>query len=559
MRIACVGGGPGGLLFALLLARTSRHSVTVFDRDPTDATYGFGVVLSRMSSARLRAFAPDVIDEILSHGVRWDSVEVRAGGDVARSHGHAFAAVGRKEMLSVLRKHALAARVRIFQPWSIASASALSGYDVVVAADGAGSWIRQGMADQFEPSVRCGSSRYAWFGATRAFECMTFLFAEGPHGPMGAHVYPYSNAGSTFLVEAPESVWRNADLSEDDSHPPGWTDEQVLNYCQAVFASELGDASLVGNGSRLLRFPEVRNQRWSAPGVVLLGDAAHTAHFSVGSGTSMAMEDAAELANCLSRFARLPDAFRAYEAARRPVAENVQAAAWASSQLWERLEREAGRDVSQIMLRLLTRTGQSDMELLRRVDPQLQASLDAERSKRPAADPTAAVWLGDGERGPSEHPFAVLVRPSQIDALDSKPRRESEWAALALIVDEADTGEGAVERTAAQLSQLRLRSAGTPAGVLYLAQSGGTPALNFHAVSASMAALAKSTQLDFVAVGCRDATQATHATQMTLCEFVRAELGVPTVYACRPARLSHGRTHVAAARADHVWLIAGAP
>jgi 2-polyprenyl-6-methoxyphenol hydroxylase-like FAD-dependent oxidoreductase len=292
-----------------------------------------------MSIARLRAFAPDVIDEIMSHGVRWESVQVRAAGGVARSHGHAFAAVGRKEMLRVLRKHALDARVQIFQPWRVASASALRGYDVVVAADGAQSCIRQGMADHFEPSVRCGSSRYAWFGATRAFECMTFLFAEGPHGPMGAHVYPYSDTASTFLVEAPEHVWRDAGFAEDDPRPPGWSDERLLNYCQAVFASELGDGSLVANGSRLLRFPEVRNQRWSAPGVVLLGDAAHTAHFSVGSGTSMAMEDAAELASCLSRFARLPDAFRAYEAARRPVAASVQATAWASSQFWERLSR----------------------------------------------------------------------------------------------------------------------------------------------------------------------------------------------------------------------------
>lgn len=558
MRIACVGGGPAGLFLATLLARGSRHSVSVFDRDPPDASYGFGVVMSRMSSARLRAVAPDVIDEISSLGVRWDGVEVQAWGDVARSQGHAFSAVGRNEMLRVLRKHARDAGVRIFQPWRVAGLGGVRGYDLVIAADGAGSGVRQELADHFKPSVRYGSSRYVWCGATRPFDCMTFLFAQGPHGPIGAHVYPYSRTASTFLIEAPEQVWRSAGLLDDATRPPGWTDQRLLDYCGQMFGDALGGAQLVGNGSRLLRFPEVRNARWSAPGVVLMGDAAHTAHFSVGSGTSMAMEDAAELASSLCRLSRVPDALAAYEAARRPVTASVQAAAWASSQYWERLEREVGRDASQIMLRLLTRTGQSDMELLLKVDPGLQAAMDAGRRALPAV-PTPAVAFGSAGRGTREPRCAVLLRPSEIDALDGAPARTPDWAALALVVDGADASAEAVSRTAARLTQLRRCSAGAPAGVLYYAHGSEVPGVNFNAMAASMTALAQQAPLDFVAVGCRDGAQATQATQMTLCDYVRAELRVPAVYACAPGRLSYGRTHVAAARADHVWLLQAGP
>src|SRR5262249_52107322 len=178
-----------------------------------------------------------------------------------------------------------------------------------------------------------------------------------------------------------EQVWRDAGFTADDTQPPGWTDERLLRYCQNVFASDLEGAALIGNGSRLLSFADISNERWSAPPVVLLGDAAHTAHFSVGSGTSMAMEDAAELASCLSRFANIDEAFRAYEAARRPVVSVIQLAAWASRQFWEQLKHEAHRDIDEILLRLLTRTGQTDVDLLRRIDPGLSRSTP-DRSQR---------------------------------------------------------------------------------------------------------------------------------------------------------------------------------
>ncbi|HWO15059.1 MAG TPA: FAD-dependent monooxygenase [Polyangiaceae bacterium] len=558
MRVACVGGGPAGLFLALLLARTGRHRVDVFDRDVEGATYGFGVVFSRLSLARLRAAAKDVMDELLEHGVSWQSVEVRARGATATSHGHGFCAVERRAMLRVLRKHAAEAGAQIFQPWPVESTSAVKGYDVIVAADGAASRIRRQMADDFRPSIRCGSSRYVWFGLDRAFECMTFLLAEGPHGPMGAHVYPYSRTASTFLVEAPEEVWSRAGFGAGESQPPGWTDERALRYCEEVFASELGGGSLIGNGSRCLGFAEVRNERWSASGVVLLGDAAHTAHFSVGSGTSMAMEDAVELTSCLSRFSDVSDAFMAYEAARRPAVAGIQTAAWASSQFWEHLENEAGRDIDQTMLRLLTRTGQADLDLLYRIDPGL-ISKGRRASTLESGEATIAVPSGRGRPWQREQPTAALVESHEIDALEPGPAGTSAWAALALVVNGATCGAEAAQRAGRDLAELRRRSPAVPVGVYYRAQGTESAQADFTRAAASATALGQLTRPDFVAIGCTDTTPASQTMQMTLCDFVRSTLNLPTIYACLPARLGHARTHVEAARADAIWVIHGAP
>jgi anthraniloyl-CoA monooxygenase len=557
MRVACVGGGPGGLFLALLLGRDGRHVVDVFDRDNEDATYGFGVVFSRMSVARLRFVARDVVDEILSHGVYWHSLEVRAWGAVAKSSGHGFGAVERQAMLRVLRRHAVGAGVRIFQSRSVEATDLLNTYDIVVAADGAGSTTRRRMAEYFRPTVTYGATRYAWFGADRPFECMTFLLADGGHGLMGAHVYPYSRTASTFLVEASEQVWRNAGFIADGPRPPGWTDENALNYCQKIFSSYLGVATLIGNGSRWLRFAEVRNEHWSAPRVVLLGDAAHTAHFSVGSGTSMAMEDAVELAKCLSRFTVIDEAFRAYEAARRPVTAGIQMAAWASSQFWERLDNEAGRDVDEIMLRLLTRTGQTDIELLSRIDPTLPTVTHRPSSKLFEDGNVVAVPLTSCVCHTRGRPVAVLVQPHEIEQLDKTHPPEPQWTSVALVVDWNKDGIQAVNQTAACLAKLRLRSGGIPTGVFFLAQNVKSPEMACRHLATWTAALRKLARLDFVSIGCRDSMPASRTMQMMLCEFVRSELGLTTIYACLPGHLSHGRTHVKAARADKIWLIQG--
>jgi len=557
MRVACLGGGPGGLFLALLLRRIGDHQVDVFDRVPEDATYGFGVVLSRMSVARLRSAAKEVMDDVLSQGVRWQSVQTRFRGAVAQSSGHDFCAVERRAMLRVLRNHAASAGVRISHSCRRDHTDLLSGYDIVVAADGAGSATRTQLANYFRPTIKVGSTRYVWFGADRPFACMTFLLADGGHGLLGAHVYPYSPMRSTFLVEAPAQVWRESGFTADDLLAPGRTDERLLSYCQEVFADDLDGATLIGNGSRLLSFGEVRNERWSAPRVVLLGDAAHTAHFSVGSGTSMAMEDAAELASCLSRFIDTEEAFRAYEAARRPVVSDIQLAAWASSQYWEQLHSEAERDVDEILLRLLTRTGQTDLDLLRRIDPALPVRTAPPSGKNDWGEMSLAMPLSQCAQRSLDAPIAVLVRAHEIDEIRSCPSSNPQWSAVALVLDCNQEGTQAVSEAAARLSELRTLLRGISMGVFYLAHATGLPQVVIERVSAFAAALCKLVQLDFVSIGCIDALSTSRTMQMRLCEFVRSELGLTSIYACLPAQDNHGRTHVAAARADGVWLLQG--
>jgi 2-polyprenyl-6-methoxyphenol hydroxylase-like FAD-dependent oxidoreductase len=557
MRVACVGGGPGGLFLALLLCRTGQHTVDVFDRAPEDATYGFGVVLSRKSVARLRSVAKDVMDDILSRGVRWRAVETRFRGAAAKSSGHDFGAVERRAMLRVLRTHATCAGARVSQSCRVNAVELLNAYDIVVAADGAGSGTRTQLANEFMPAITHGTSRYVWFGVDRPFACMTFLFADGAHGLLGAHVYPYSPTQSTFLVEAPGDVWRDSGFTADDTRPAGWTDEKLLRHCQEVFASDLKGAKLIGNGSRLSSCPEVYNEHWSTGRLVMLGDAAHTAHFSVGSGTSMAMEDAAALASALSRFSNIDEAFSAYEAARRPFVSNIQLAAWASCQFWEQLNNEAHRNIDEILLRLLTRTGQTDIDLLRRIDPALPSRALPQSATNRRGERSSAAPLSQCAELPCETPVAALVQPQDMDKLGMRQSHHPPWSAVALVVDCNTDETQAVYETAAHVTKLRALVRGLSVGVFHLAHTRERPHVAPERVRAFAAALCKLVPLDFMSIGCTEPTATSRTLQMRLCEFVRSDLGLTSVYACLPAQDSHARTHVEAGRADRIWMLQG--
>jgi len=342
MRIACVGGGPGGLFLAALLRDADPSvSVTVFERNRADDTFGFGVVFS---DATLGAI--DDADTVLSHGLRdlgrhWDSIEVRLKGERVTCGGNGMAAITRRTLLRLLQQRAAELGAELRFSTELPNLAALDGYDVVVAADGANSRIREELAAHVRPIVDVATAKFIWFGTTYMFDGLTFVHEHGQHGTFAVHGYPISADASTFIVETDEQAWRAAGLDEFDvTQPAGVSDEKSKVYLESLFSRQIDEHALLTNNSRWGNFRTRRLGRWHHGNVVFLGDAAHTAHFSVGSGTKMAMEDAVVLAQALLEHrADHAAAFAQYEAARRPAVERIQGAARPSLSWWEHFGR----------------------------------------------------------------------------------------------------------------------------------------------------------------------------------------------------------------------------
>jgi 2-polyprenyl-6-methoxyphenol hydroxylase-like FAD-dependent oxidoreductase len=334
VRIGVVGGGPGGLFFSTLLKRADpSHEVTVFERNAPDATFGFGVVFPERSLRYLREADRQTHAALTNVMVNWDALEYRHRGRVLRCGGNVFSGLARMDLLRVLQHQARDAGVGLRFQDTVDGFSAMSGYDIVVAADGLNSLARREMVDDFRPSIHLGRSKYIWLGTTQTFTALTFIFEESEHGWLVAHIYPHSTGASTFIVETDEDTWRRAGL--DGATDAAATCAETLDYCTRVFARHLDGHPLLGNNSRWLNFRTVRNARWHAGNIVLIGDAAHTAHFSVGSGTRMALEDAIALARALQRTPTVPDALAAYERERRPAVQRIQRAAEPSRRWFE--------------------------------------------------------------------------------------------------------------------------------------------------------------------------------------------------------------------------------
>ncbi|RKS78753.1 anthraniloyl-CoA monooxygenase [Actinomadura pelletieri DSM 43383] len=344
MRIAVVGGGPGGLFFAALIRQADPAAeVTVFERNRADDAFGFGVVFSDRTLAGIHAADPVLREALDEHGRHWQDIEVRLKGERIRCGGNGMAAISRRTLLALLQERArdMGADLRFSAE---ADLSDLDGYDLVVAADGASSRIRVHLADRLEPSVETATAKFIWFGTDYTFDGLTFVHERGPHGVFAVHGYPISPNVSTFIVETDEKSWRAAGLDRFDvTRPPGPSDMISKEYLEDLFAEQIDGRRLLVNNSRWSNFRTRRARRWHVTDprpVVLLGDAAHTAHFSVGSGTKMAMEDAVALSAALARHGDdLPAALAAYEAAARPSVEAIQNAAGPSLGWWEHFGR----------------------------------------------------------------------------------------------------------------------------------------------------------------------------------------------------------------------------
>jgi 2-polyprenyl-6-methoxyphenol hydroxylase-like FAD-dependent oxidoreductase len=340
MRIAVAGGGPGGLFFATLMRRANPSAeVTVFERNRADDTFGFGVVLSDRTLDSIHAADPMLRQTLDGHGRHWDTIEVRLKGERICCGGNGMAAIARRTLLALLQERARDAGAELRFATTV-TLDDLAGYDLVVAADGTGSRIRGQLEAALGTRVETATAKYIWFGTDYLFDGLTFVHERGPDGVFAVHGYPISADISTFIVETDEASWRRAGLDEfDPGQPPGPSDLASKAYLEKLFADQIEGHQLLANNSRWTNFRTRRTRRWhvTAPQpVVLLGDAVHTAHFSVGSGTKMAMEDAVALSRALAAHpGDLRAALAGYEESAQPPVRKIQDSARPSLAWWE--------------------------------------------------------------------------------------------------------------------------------------------------------------------------------------------------------------------------------
>ncbi|WP_460458779.1 bifunctional salicylyl-CoA 5-hydroxylase/oxidoreductase [Angustibacter peucedani] len=428
MRIAVVGGGPGGLYLAALVKQLGPdHEVTVWERNAPDDTFGFGVVFSDETLGGIELADPEVFAAMQRDFARWDDIDVHVKGDVITSGGHGFAAMSRLRLLQVLQARCRALDVDLRTSTTAPDVAELAAtHDLVVAADGVNSATRNRWSEDFGATVEARRCRYMWLGTDRVFDAFTFVVRETPHGVVQVHAYPYDATGSTFIVEMRDDVWRAAgfDHGEADGLPPGASDERSIAMVRELFADLLDGYAVVGNNSRWISFGTVRTSTWRRGNVVLLGDAAHTAHFSIGSGTKLAMEDALALAACLHEQPDVERALAAYEDERRPVVLSTQRAAQASLEWFENLGQYLAQDAEQLAFNILTRSRRVTYEGLQLRDPEFVAAADAWFARDLAARGT-----GDGEvRPPMFQPFRLrgleLVNRVVVSPMDMYVARD---------------------------------------------------------------------------------------------------------------------------------------
>ncbi|MES2940368.1 MAG: bifunctional salicylyl-CoA 5-hydroxylase/oxidoreductase [Pseudomonadota bacterium] len=371
MNIVCVGGGPAGLYFALLMKQQDpAHRIRVVERNRPYDTFGWGVVFSDQTLGNLQQADPKTAGEILGAFNHWDDIEVNIRGHKVRSGGHGFCGIGRKRLLNILQRRCEELGVELVFETDVQGDEQYPDADLIIASDGLNSRIRTKYAATYQPDIDLRKCRFVWLGTHKKFEAFTFAFEETPWGWFQAHAYQFDGDTSTFIVEAPEDVWQAAGMDTMEK-------EESIAFCEKLFAAYLDGNALMSNASHLrgsaqwIKFPRVICKTWvhrNAAGtpIVLMGDAAHTAHFSIGSGTKLALEDSIELARCIGRNGGdLAQALQQYEEIRSVEVLKIQNAARNSTEWFENVRRYAGLPPEQFAYSLLTRSQRISHENLR--------------------------------------------------------------------------------------------------------------------------------------------------------------------------------------------------
>ena len=377
MKIIVIGAGPAGLYLAYLLRRDRPDAdIRVFEQNAPDATFGFGVVFSDRALAFLKDDDPATCDAIEPHLESWQDITVVHRGRSMTIDGIGFSAIGRLHLLKLLQERLSSVGIAPVYRHSIDSLSDFADADLIVGAEGAaGSLVRRTYEPHFGTTTVPLNNRFAWFGTTKRFETLTQTFVETERGYFNAHHYRYAPDMSTFIVEADEETFRRygfEHISETDSK----------NICETVFAEFLDGHPLVTNRSIWRRFPKIGNERWSYRNCVLVGDALRTAHFSIGSGTRLALEDVIALAKALAAHGDdVQAALQTYEAARRPVVEKLVSAANASAAWYEAFPTHMGLDTVDFVMSYLRRSGRLDINRLRQISPRFVATYETERPR----------------------------------------------------------------------------------------------------------------------------------------------------------------------------------
>jgi anthraniloyl-CoA monooxygenase len=445
MRIACLGGGPAGLYFAISMKlRDPAHKVVVIERNRPDDTFGWGVVLSEETLQNLAANDPVSAEAIRAHFAYWDDIAVVKEGERALSTGHGFCGIGRKQLLLLLQDRARDLGVELRFETELPGASALMpDYDLVVAADGLNSRTREEFAEAFRPAIDLRRCKFVWLGTHQKFDdAFTFIFEKTPKGWVWAHAYQFDADTATFIVECTEETWEAYGFGE-------MSQEESIAACEAIFRDHLGGHSLMSNakhlrGSAWLNFPRVLCERWYHENVVLMGDAAATAHFSIGSGSKLAMESAAALAEYLHTEPDMGAAFAKYQEERRTEVLRLQSAARNSLEWFEEVERYLDLELPQFNYSLLTRSQRISHENLRMRDPEWLEGAERWFQEQAGVSENAPV------RAPMFAPFRlrgmelrnrVVVSPmAQYKAVDGCP---TDWH-LVHLGERAKGGAGLV-------------------------------------------------------------------------------------------------------------------